>query len=186
MATECVLWRRLDVPGHDACRLERSAAGCQIQGTAVFIEEGKPTQLNYQVECDSDWVTLRGHVSGWIGAQCVEFAIVRTTGGVWTMNGVTAPGLENCYNLDFGFTPSTNLLQLKRMALRKEQSATVPVAWLDATGSTLDVLTQHYERRTDTAYWYEAPRFHYAAMLEVAPGGFIRLYPELWEMGPIR
>jgi len=95
------------------------------------------------------------------------------------------PGLENCSNLDLGFTPATNLLQLRRIALVAGQTALVPVAWLAVAGGTIEGLTQRYERRTDATYWYEASRFHYAAMLEVAPTGFVRQYPGLWEMEPL-
>jgi uncharacterized protein len=61
------------------------------------------------------------------------------------------------------------------------QAADVPVAWLDVAAGTLEVLPQRYERRSEAAYWYEAPRFDYAALLEVSPAGFIQRYPGLWE-----
>ncbi len=82
---------------------------------------------------------------------------------------------------DLGFTPSTNLLQLRRLALAEGEAADVRVAWLDAAAGTLDRLDQRYERRTQSEYWYEAPRFEYAALLEVAPTDFILRYPGLWE-----
>ena len=100
---------------------------------------------------------------------------------MWTLNGAVVSGLENCVDLDFGFTPATNLLQLRRLALALEEAANVPVAWLDVSAGTLEVLHQRYERRSETTYWYEAPRFDYAAMLEVTAAGFIRRYPGLWE-----
>jgi hypothetical protein len=85
-------------------------------------------------------------------------------------------------DLDFGFTPSTNLLQLRRLALATGQGADAPAAWLDVSTGTLDVLVQRYERRSETTYWYEAPRFNYAEMLEVDSVGFVRRYPGLWEV----
>jgi hypothetical protein len=101
---------------------------------------------------------------------------------VWTLNGLAVPGMANCIDLDFGFTPATNLLQLRRMALAEGQAAEVPVAWLDVSTGTLQVLPQRYERRAVTEYWYEAPAFDYAALLEVSPTGFILRYPGLWEV----
>jgi uncharacterized protein len=90
-------------------------------------------------------------------------------------------GLENCVDLDFGFTPATNLLQLRRLALAPGQAAEAPVAWLDVTAGTLKALTQRYERRTEATYWYKAPKFDYAAFLEVSPAGFLQRYPGFWE-----
>ena len=60
----------------------------------------------------------------------------------------------------------------------------MPVAWLDVTSGQLEVLRQRYERRSQWTYWYEAPRFGYAALLEVTPAGFVRRYPGLWEAEP--
>jgi len=134
--------------------------------------------------CDLGWHTQQGEVHGWFGGTTVDFIIIRSAGREWTVNGAAVPGLEECIDLDFGFTPATNLLQLRRMALAQGQAVNAPVAWLDASMGTLDFLEQRYERRTETAYWYEAPRFEYAATLEVTPDGFITRYPGLWEAEP--
>jgi hypothetical protein len=176
-----IIWRRLDTPGHDACRLEGSDTGWQLEGTAVFRHKGVPAQLAYRFACDLAWRTRQGRVHGWLGPQSIEFIIDRTTGGMWILNGATISGLGNCVDLDFGFTPATNLLQLRRLALAPGLAADLPVAWLDVSAGTLGVLNQRYERRTEVTYWYEAPKFDYAAMLEVTPAGFIHRYPGLWE-----
>jgi uncharacterized protein len=176
-----VIWRRLDTPGHDACRLKGSDTGWQVEGTAVFRHEEVPAQLAYRVTCDLAWRTKQGQVHGWLGVQSIEFNINRMTGGMWTLNSAAIWGLGNCVDLDFGFTPATNLLQLRRLALAPGQAADSQVAWLDVTAGTLEVLNQRYERRTEATYWYEAPKFDYAAMIEVTSAGFIHRYPGLWE-----
>ncbi len=181
MTAISMLWRRLDTPGHDACRLEQSEAGWKLEGTAVFLQDGAPARLAYFVACDQAWRTQEGRVSGWIGEQSVEFIIARTAKGVWSLNGAIAPGLEYFVDLDIGFTPATNLLQLRRVGLAEGQAVDVPVAWLDVSAGALQALPQRYERRTDTTYWYEAPSVRYASLLEVATTGFIRRYPGLWE-----
>lgn len=181
MAATSILWRRLDTPGHDACRLEQSAAGWRLEGTAVFRHEGVPAQLSYYVACDPAWHTQQGQVHGWLGEQSIEFAVARTARGAWTLNGAPVPGLESYVDLDFGFTPATNLPQLRRVALAVGQAADVPVAWLDVSTGTLTVLPQRYERRSAATYWYESPTVSYEGLLEVGPTGFIQRYPALWE-----
>jgi hypothetical protein len=57
----------------------------------------------------------------------------------------------------------------------------VPVAWIDAPDGVLQALPQRYERRSATTYWYESPTVGYAELLELAPSGFVRRYPGLWE-----
>jgi hypothetical protein len=184
MAVATILWRRLDTPGHDACRLEQSDAGWQLQGTAVFRHDLAPARLTYLVVCDLAWCTLQGQVSGWLGVRSVELAIARTAGGAWTLNGALVPGPVGCIDLDLGFTPATNLLPVRRLALAEGQAAVAAAAWLNVSAGTLEVLPQRYERRDATTYWYEAPSVNYANLLEVTPAGFVRRYPGLWEIEP--
>ena len=184
MISEAIRWRRLDAPGHDACRLRQSRTGWQLDGAAAFRHGGTSAQLTYRVACDRAWRTLKGAVSGWIGQKTVELIASRRADGQWTLNGAAVSHLDGCLDLDLGFTPATNLFQLRRLALDHGEGADVPVAWLDVAAGTLDVLHQRYERRRGETYWYEAPRFDYAALLESSPIGFVRRYPGLWEAEP--
>jgi hypothetical protein len=183
MVDNCILWRRLDVPGHDSCRFEAGEAGWRLDGTAVFRHEQSPAILAYQVECDNGWRTLRGWVRGRIGGCSVEF-IVLASSGIWRLNDSVIAGLDECVDLDLGFTPATNLLPIRRLALAKGQAGDAPAAWLNVVDGTLTLLPQRYERRTESAYWYEAPTLKYAAQLDVTSTGFIRKYPGLWEEEP--
>jgi hypothetical protein len=67
------------------------------------------------------------------------------------------------------------------LALSVGQSADAPAAWLDLSTRTLERLEQRYERRAEDAYFYESPRFGYAALLRVLPNGLVESYPGLWE-----
>lgn len=180
-----ILWRRLDVPGHDACRLLRSEeGGWRLEGAATFRHEGRPAAVRYELDCDSEWRTRRGLVDGWIGTRAIQFRIERGPRGAWTLDGRQFDGLEPCLDLDFGFTPATNLTQLRRVGLEIGQGADVSVAWLDLDAGRLELLAQRYERLSVEEYRYEAPRFGYYALLEVEPSGFVRRYPGLWEAVP--
>jgi hypothetical protein len=181
MTTESILWRRLDAPGHDACRLVRTDEGWQLDGAVAFRHDGDAARLAYRVACDGAWRTRHGTVHGWVGHRPVDVPLRRTAGGVWTLDGRVVPEVGGCVDLDLGFTPATNLFQLRRLALEVGQAADAPVAWWDLQVGTLEVLQQRYERRTERAYWYEAPRFGYAALLEVDEPGFVLRYPGLWE-----
>ena len=83
--------------------------------------------------------------------------------------------------MDLGFTPATNLLQLRRIALDIGQATDVPVAWLSFPESTLERLEQRYRRRDQDTYDYQALRVPYEAPLQVNEMGFVTRYPGLWE-----
>jgi hypothetical protein len=177
-----ILWRRLDVSGHDACRLLRTQeGGWRLEGAATYLHEGAPAALRYELECDPQWRSRRGLVAGWIGPRSIDVRIERDPRGGWTLDGRPVDGLDRCLDLDFGFTPATNLTQLRRLDLEIGQGTDVTVAWLDFDAGRLDTLAQRYERLSAEEYRYEAPRFGYSARLEVRPPGFVRRYPGLWE-----
>ncbi|RJQ51649.1 MAG: hypothetical protein C4521_12155 [Actinobacteria bacterium] len=180
--TTYAFWRRLDAPGHDFCVLKPRSQGWQLSGFAVFHEAEVPAGLRYSAECDARWRTREGRVSGWLGPDPVELIIQRTMAGEWALDGKVVEGLEAVIDVDFGFTPATNLLSIRRMALSPGESADVSAALLDLQSGTLKPLAQRYERRDEAGYWYEAPSYDYAGLLEVAPSGFVLSYPGLWEM----
>ncbi len=182
MQDESILWRRLDAPGHDACRLVAESGGWRLEGTSVFLYGGVPAAVAYGVDCDNRWRTRTGELRGWMGARRLDLRIVRAPDGRWLVNDREVSGLESCLDLDLGFTPATNLFQLRRVALEVGQAASVPVAWLDVPDGGLALLHQRYERRSASEYWYESPRFDYFALLSVGAAGFVERYPDLWEV----
>jgi uncharacterized protein len=179
--SEFAAWRRLDRPGCDAALLRSSDGGWLLKGAAAFDYEGGSAAVAYQVEVDARWETKRGLISGFLGDQTIRHEIKRDSAG-WRLNGLRVEGFEHLVDLDYGFTPATNVLQLSRIALKPGQSAEVPVAWFDLDSASLTELPQRYERRSEASYWYEAPTVPYQNLLEIAPNGFVRSYPELWRL----
>src|SRR6185436_2911749 len=119
-----VLWRRTDVAGHETARL----LGTTISGAAVFEHDGA-TRLDYEVVCDDSWRTRTAWVSGWVVAGLVRVRI-ENDGGVWTLNGDAVRDVEGCIDIDLNFSPSTNLLPLRRLNLAIGEEAEVRAAWL--------------------------------------------------------
>lgn len=177
------LWKRLDTPGHDAAFLFSSDRGFELRGTAVFQSGKGPARITYRVELELDWSARAGSVAGEMGAQIIAHDIQRTPAG-WRLDGTPVDGLDHLRDLDFGFTPATNMTALRRAELGIGQAADLPAAWFDVETPQHDLinLPQQYEKRSETAYFYRSPTLSYEAMLEMAPNGFARRYPGLWEM----
>lgn len=173
------LWRRLDIPGHDACRLTQTETGWQLTGSAVFRHALGPGRIEYAVDCDAQWHSREGRVRASIADQTWDLRIAHFDER-WLLDDKEVAGLEQCHDLDFGFTPATNLCQLRRIALGVGETADVPVAWLDLPEGSLVAVPQRYERRSETTYWYESATFGYSALLEIDASGFVTSYPRLW------
>ena len=173
-----MLWRRLDKPGSDAAQLVRTAGGYELSGRCAYFDETGPSALSYRVQLLDDWRTLEAQISGFVGSQQVDDYIVRRPDG-WTLNGDDL-GMADILDVDFGFTPATNLAQLRRVGLAVGERAAFDVAWIDAGGTALERLAQEYKRESDDALDYRSPMSDYHATLVLAPNGFVVDYPKLW------
>jgi hypothetical protein len=109
------LWKRLDVPGHDAAVFNRRGDDWQLLGTAVFRGEDGPVAASYEVLLDGQYRAWRGSVRGLSGGRSFSHQIVRGPDG-WRLDG-HFHGLPDIIDLDFGFTPATNLPQVSRIDL---------------------------------------------------------------------
>jgi hypothetical protein len=177
VAPRTILWRRLDRPGHETARLERDGEHWVLTGAALFLHEGRPCRLDYRVRCDAGWRTVGGRVTGWIGPAPVDVVVEVAPGGRWSLNGRECPAVTGGVDLDLHFSPSTNLLPIRRLGLGVGQAAPVRAAWLRFPGFTLEPLAQVYRRLGDTLYRYESGGGAFAAELTVDEAGMVTRYP---------
>jgi hypothetical protein len=183
---QAILWRRIDSPGHDACALWADENGFRLIGGAAFNADGQPCQLSYEVLCDTAWLTKSASVIGWIGRNPVKLSLESVSGSRWVLNGDDqGEEVAELVDLDLGFTPATNLIQLRRFSLGIGDTATAPVAYLQFPELSMRRLEHRYERVALDKYDYHAPDFGYSATLLVSNLGFITQYPGLWELETI-
>jgi len=179
-ATATILWRRLDLPGHEIARLERFDGGWRLSGTAVFAHERQPCKLEYAIACDSGWRTESAHVAGTIGNRAFDRRLSVDRDQTWYVDGTETPAVAGCIDIDLGFSPSTNLLPIRRLSLAVGESRDVTAAWLPFPGLVPERLPQRYRRETDTTYRYESAGGAFVRVLRVNERGFVIEYPGLW------
>ena len=130
VAIESILWRGFLLPGHEACRLFSQDSRWHLEGTAVFSHEQQPCRLDYQVICDAAWRTLSTNVEGWLGNTIVGIQIRIDPTGHWLLNEVEQPDVMGCIDIDLNFSPSTNLIPIRRLDLAIGETAEVKAALL--------------------------------------------------------
>jgi uncharacterized protein len=176
-----ILWRGVDRPGHDSARVSRSANGWMLAGTAVFAHEGVPCRLDYRITTDAAGRTRSAKVEGWVGDVDVDVSIEVDGRGGWRLNGSECPQVEGCIDVDLNFSPSTNLLPIRRLLLDVGAEAEVRAAWLRFPSFTLEPLPQVYRRLSEDVYRYESADGAFVRNLTVDTAGFVTLYPGLFE-----
>lgn len=176
-------WRRLDVPGREEALIERSGAGWRLTGE-LEVEEGEAAaRLRYAIECDARWRTRTALVEGRAGADPVRFELAADGGGAWTLDGTSRPELAGALDVDLGFTPSTNLLPIRRLELAIGESAPVRSAWVRFPELRLEPLDQVYTREAARRFRYHAhlDGEPFVAHLQTDLFGRVVHYEGLWE-----
>jgi hypothetical protein len=177
-----ILWRRLDRPGHEWARLIHRGSTWHLTGTGIFVNDQQPARLDYSAVCDRSWQTSSARVAGWVGNETIEIELSADAEGRWQLNGTDQPAVVGCTDIDFEFSPSTNLLPIRRLNLEVGEEAKVRAAWLRFPGFTLELLEQLYRRIDDDTYRYESGGGKFATQLKVNRAGFVTRYPDLSEL----
>ena len=182
---DTIRWRRLDIPGRETARLESRNDGWKLSGVAEFEHEGRTCRLEYSILCDVAWKTRTARVAGSIGDGQVDLAVSIDRRGRWCLNGEDYEAVEGLLDIDLGFSPSTNLLPIRRLGLRVGERADVTAAWLPFPALAFEPLEQTYHREGEGTYVYSS-RGSFVRTLEVNPRGFVTHYPGFWRAAPCR
>ena len=180
LTDQFIIWRGIYLQGHEVCRVSSRSAEWYLEGTAVFSHDHQPCRLDYQVSCDAGWHTTAGKVSGWLGNTTVAIELAVSPDHQWILNGVKRPEVANCIDLDLNFSPSTNLLPIRRLNLGVGEEAEVRAAWLRFPGFELEPLSQSYRRVDEATYRYESGGGRFVADLTINSAGFVTNYPNFW------
>jgi len=110
----------------------------------------------------------------------VGLAALLMAGLGWWVNGEERPEVARCIDVDLNFSPSTNLLPIRRLDLAIGESAEVKAAWLRFPSFALEPLDQVYRRISADAYRYESAGGSFVRDLQVNAAGFVTDYPDFW------
>jgi hypothetical protein len=84
--------------------------------------------------------------------------------------------VAGCLDLDLNFSPSTNLLPIRRLELAIGLKAKVQASWLRFPSFTVEPLVQPYRRIHAATYRYESAGGRFVTELQVNTGGFVTSY----------
>jgi hypothetical protein len=180
-------WRRIDVPGHEDARIEQVPAGWRLSGELDVEEDGVAARLHYRIECDSEWRTRKATIEGDANGRPVCFDLRADGLGQWMQDGAALPALRGALDVDLGFTPATNTLPIRRLALAVGETAAVRSAWLRFPELRLERLEQTYRRESEQVYRYVAQvdGEPFSARLDTDAVGRVVRYEGLWAAEPV-
>ena len=160
MPTRRVSWRRSDeVRTDEHCTVSIRDAGLSLVGTVLGADGGLPVRIEYRVFVDGAGATTAVHVRDYRGFGQRQLTLTRDAKGNWTVDGVAAPTLKGCIDVDLGCSPSTNTLPIRRLRLGIGGSKTIQAAWVRFPELTVEKTAQTYSRPDELTYRYASGTF---------------------------
>jgi hypothetical protein len=165
--------------------LEPEEDGFRFRGHATAVEEGVTWSVAYTIVVDAGWATRSAHVVSRSTAAEREVQIERHPTGGWRLNGLHAPELSDCDDVDLEASAFTNAFPVHRLKLEVGESADAPAAYVRAPNLRVARLEQRYLRLPDDGerarYDYEAPAFEYRDVIVYDEHGLVLAYPGIAE-----
>lgn len=171
-------WRSLTDGGAEYAGLWRSGRAYRLEGMAIRFA-GDPWRLDYRVILDDDWFTREAMVRWSHAGDAGNITLARDAAGQWTRNGEADTALTGCTDVDFGFSPVTNLMPVRRLGTDVGASGEVGAAWLVFPDLEVRPVRQTYTRKSASTVLYQSAS-GFSAEILIDEAGFAVEYPGLW------
>jgi hypothetical protein len=173
-----VIWDCLYAAGRERCSLGKNALGWALAGEVTLEHEGTVVPLSYLVTCNAQWGTIHATARSEVAGGQVDLRLEVDSDRRWFANGTEVAAVLGAFDVDLEFSPSTNMLPIRRLGLAVGDSAPVKAAWVRFPDLTVEPIEQTYTRLGEHTYRYQSDSF--VADLEVDEHGLVIDYPGLW------
>jgi hypothetical protein len=178
-------WRHVEArQGFEATFFRPSATGYVVDGHTSAVEDGVVWAVHFTLEVDEQWVTRHCRVQSWCDVGERELLLSHDAAGRWRIDGVLAPALDGCLDVDLEASACTNMLPVRRAELPALGTMEAPAVYVRAPDLAVERLEQSYLRlaSADTiTFAYRAPRFAFEDELVFDTDGLVHDYPGIAE-----
>src|ERR1700730_5688051 len=173
-----ILWQGLLTPSMERFVVGASAKGFEFSGLILQAHEESPYVVRYAIEVDGAWRTRKVEVELEDGGQR-RLSLTVDGEGNWSHDGQRLEQVAGCIDVDLEWSPSTNTLPIRRLALAPGDTKTVAAVWVRFPSLEVQRIEQSYERLADRRYRYRSGRF--TADLAVDEDGIVLQYGVNWK-----
>ena len=177
-------WRHVaDRTGVEVAFFSSADQGWRIEGSCGAVEAGAAWICRYLVEIDAGFRTRRAEIVGQFGGGTLRRTLQADGRGEWLVDGVPAPELSGCLDVDLAASAMTNTLPIHRLDLQLGVERDAPAAYVLVEGLAVSRLPQTYRRLPEgpegPRYDYASPTHDFRATLSFDASGLILDYPEI-------
>lgn len=169
------IWERAGRVSLEIGRLDRVGDHHRLSGTAIYRGRGGPVELRYRVETDEKWRAREVDLDLDEPAGPARLELRGDGAGAWWRDGKPLELAFPCDDVDLAFTPATNTLSIRRLALEKGQSETARVLWVPVPSFAARAAEQTYTRLDARTYKFAGSVGAYK--ITVDRNGWVLDYP---------
>jgi hypothetical protein len=175
-----IVWHCSQLASSEHAWLLNAEEGYGLQGVVVTPRDGAPCHITYEVVVDQDWWPRAGRATVTTATAVSKIALTSELAGRWKLDGAEAPHLDGSEDIDLGWTPATNTIPIRRLALEVGEAAQITAAWVRFP--ELDVVSseQRYTRLTDDRWRYQSDDYDFELTTDVASGLVLAYGDDLW------
>lgn len=176
-----VLWISLDERVVEHLRLSGSGGDIIADGLIIHLGPQQSFRLRYTIRCDSLWRFRMLKLQSLDEPQ--QLLELRSDGaGNWeNARGEAIPSLKGCQDIDIFYSPFTNTLAIRRMALKLHESTETIVAFISVPDMKVSAVRQRYTFLKSSgeigSYRYESLSTGFTADLSVDSDALVIEYP---------
>ena|SRR2546425_3151327 len=172
-----ILWQGLIAPSMERFIASPSDDGFELNGLILQTHQDTPYLVRYAIRVDRSWRTREVQVELEDGGRRI-LRLSADAAGHWSREDRRLNDLDGCLDVDLEWSPSTNTLPIRRLALAIGETKAVTAAWIRFPPLEVERLDQSYERLDQHRYRYRSGRF--AADLTVGDDGLVLQYGVNW------
>jgi hypothetical protein len=175
-----VLWHCSLLSSSEHALLAESEDGYRLQGVAVLPLGELPCHIDYAVTVDRQWRPTQARATITTPSGAREIVLRSQHGAGWEVDGELAPHLDGCPDIDFGWTPATNTVPIRRLGLEVGETASITAAWVRFPELDVVASEQWYRRLAINRWQYTSGEYNYQLVTDPATGLVLSYGDDLW------
>lgn len=177
-----VLWTHPTEPSIEYCTLLEIEAGYQFNGLVIMSQDAQPLRLEYQIITSWDWRTQSVALTLQQATREERMILHVDAEQRWWRNNEELIACRGCIDVDLSFSPATNTLAIRRMALNEGEHGDTITAWVQLPDLKIEPYPQRYTRTSDREYLFESLNDDFKARLLVDDLSLVLDYEGLWRV----
>jgi uncharacterized protein len=175
-----ILWHCSLLSSSEHAVLAESGDGYRLQGVAVLPLGELPCQIDYAVAVDRQWRPSQARATITTPAGTREIVLRSQHGAGWEVDGELRPDLDRCPDVDFGWTPATNTVPIRRLGLEVGETASITAAWVRFPELDVVASEQRYRRLATGRWQYTSGQYDYQLTVDPDTGLVLAYGDDLW------